>query len=97
LKMAIINLNCVLLNDNGTHSEDEIFTIEISNDKKYELLKHMVKERLAPFFDSVPSTKIRLRLSPNGNNIKPLIRISDDFPTSPSEEDLIYVVPTPKK
>ncbi|CAG8629228.1 9016_t:CDS:1, partial [Scutellospora calospora] len=40
--MAIINLNCVLLNDdNKTYSEDEIFTIEISNDKKYELVKDM--------------------------------------------------------
>ncbi|KAF0424751.1 hypothetical protein F8M41_006444 [Gigaspora margarita] len=95
-KMAIVNLNCVLLNDNGNYSDDEIFTIEISNDKKYELLKHMVKKRLAPFFDSTPSTKIRLRLSSGANDIKPLIRISDHFPTSPKGDIQIYVAPTPK-
>ncbi|CAG8802514.1 9475_t:CDS:1, partial [Racocetra fulgida] len=85
-KMAIINLNCVLLNDdNKTYSEDEIFTIEISKDKKYELVKDMVKNRLAPFFNSVPSTKIRLSLSPGGHVIKPMCRISEDFPNSPSD------------
>ncbi|CAG8593612.1 6278_t:CDS:2 [Cetraspora pellucida] len=31
--MAIINLNCVLVNDKGKYSEDEVFTIEISEDK----------------------------------------------------------------
>ncbi|CAG8749361.1 8798_t:CDS:1, partial [Cetraspora pellucida] len=50
--MAIINLNCVV---SGRNPENETFTIEISNDKKYELLKHMVKERLAPLFNSIPS------------------------------------------
>ncbi|CAG8781313.1 12843_t:CDS:1, partial [Dentiscutata erythropus] len=59
--MAIINLNCVLINDKGKYSEDEVFTIEISENKKYELLKHMVKKRLAPLFDFIPSTQIILR------------------------------------
>ncbi|CAG8750914.1 36609_t:CDS:2, partial [Racocetra persica] len=60
-KMTIINLNCLV----SGSSENETFTIEISNDKKYELLKHMVKKCLAPLFDSIPSTQITLRLSAN--------------------------------
>ncbi|CAG8570551.1 25699_t:CDS:1, partial [Gigaspora rosea] len=52
-QMAMFNLNYVLLGDDETYSEDEIFTIEISNDKKYELAKDMVKNRMAPFFNSV--------------------------------------------
>ncbi|CAG8694277.1 40614_t:CDS:2 [Gigaspora margarita] len=84
--MAIINLNCVV---SGKNSENETFTIEISNDKKYELLKHMVKERLAPLFDSIPSTQITLRSSPNNGPIfKPMIRISQDFTTSPDENGI---------
>ncbi|CAG8782432.1 23740_t:CDS:1, partial [Dentiscutata erythropus] len=63
--MAIINLNCVLVNDKGKYSEDEVFIIEISEDKKYELLKHIVKKRLASLFDSIPSTQIILHSSPN--------------------------------
>ncbi|CAG8526499.1 13401_t:CDS:1, partial [Cetraspora pellucida] len=78
-KMAIINLNCVVI---GRNSEKETFTIEISNDKKYELLKHMVKEHLAPLFDSIPSTQITLRSSPdNGPIFKPMVRISKNFTT----------------
>ncbi|CAG8777257.1 4047_t:CDS:2 [Gigaspora margarita] len=52
-QMAIINLNCLV---SGSSSENEVFTIEISDNKKYELLKHMVKKCLAPLFDSIPST-----------------------------------------
>ncbi|CAG8773806.1 21499_t:CDS:2 [Gigaspora margarita] len=58
----IVSLNCIVT---GSKHEYEVFTIEISNDKKYELLKHMVKKRLAPLFDSIPSTQIILRPSPN--------------------------------
>ncbi|CAG8722703.1 32473_t:CDS:1, partial [Racocetra persica] len=80
--MAIINLNCLV---SGSSSENEVFTIEISDDKKYELLKHMVKKRLAPLFDSIPSTQIILRSSPNGIIFKPMIKISKDFTSTPDE------------
>ncbi|CAG8748472.1 3300_t:CDS:1, partial [Dentiscutata erythropus] len=74
--------------------ENETFTIEISDDKKYELLKHMVKKRLAPLFDSIPSTQITLRSSAGCNIFKPMIRISEDFTTSPDENSIhIYIDP----
>ncbi|CAG8826711.1 11923_t:CDS:1, partial [Dentiscutata erythropus] len=69
-------------------SENETFMIEISNDKKYELLKHIVKKRLVPLFDSIPSTQITLRSSANGPIYKPMVRISKDFADSPDENGL---------
>ncbi|CAG8828508.1 8167_t:CDS:1, partial [Gigaspora margarita] len=92
-QMAIINLNCVV---SGRNPKNETFVIEISNDKKYELLKHMVKECLAPLFDSIPSTQIILLPSPNGNIFKPMIRISQDFTTSPDENGIHVYVDLPK-
>ncbi|CAG8669781.1 13576_t:CDS:1, partial [Cetraspora pellucida] len=89
-KMTIINLNCLV----SGSSENETFTIKISNDKKYELLKHMVKKRLAPLFDSIPSIQITLRSSANSLIYKPMVRISKDFADSPDENGLqIYVDP----
>ncbi|CAG8639123.1 14509_t:CDS:1 [Cetraspora pellucida] len=97
-KMATINLNYVLLNnDNKTYSEDEIFTIEISKDKKYELVKDMIKNCLALFFNSVLSTKICLSLFLGGHVIKPMCRISEDFPNSLSDGVHIYILSSPKK
>ncbi|CAG8807007.1 26745_t:CDS:2 [Gigaspora margarita] len=90
-KMIIINLNCLI---SGSSSENKTFTIEISNDKKYELLKHMVKKCLAPLFDSIPSTQITLRSSANGPIYKPMVRISKNFANSPDKNGLhIYVDP----
>ncbi|CAG8755637.1 2562_t:CDS:1, partial [Racocetra persica] len=83
-KMTIINLNCLV----SGSSENETFTIEISNDKKYELLKHIVKKRLASLFDSIPSTQITLCSSANGSIYKPIVRISKDFADSPDENGL---------
>ncbi|CAG8682052.1 4196_t:CDS:1, partial [Dentiscutata heterogama] len=59
-QIVIINLNCVI---SGRNPENKTFTIEISDDKKFELLKHMVKKCLAPLFDSISSTQITLCLS----------------------------------
>ncbi|CAG8622204.1 5105_t:CDS:1, partial [Scutellospora calospora] len=59
-QIAIINLNCII---SGKNPENKTFTIEISNDKKYKLLKHTVKKCLAPLFDSIPSTQITLHSS----------------------------------
>ncbi|CAG8659697.1 6085_t:CDS:2, partial [Cetraspora pellucida] len=44
----------------GGNTKNETFIIKISNDKKYKLLKYMVKKCLAPLFDSIPSTQITL-------------------------------------
>ncbi|CAG8840734.1 28377_t:CDS:1, partial [Gigaspora margarita] len=86
-KMTIINLNCLV---SRSSSKNETFTIEISNNKKYELLKHMVKKCLAPLFDSIPSTQITFRSSANGPIYKPMVRISKNFADSPDEMAFIF-------
>ncbi|KAF0562278.1 hypothetical protein F8M41_000054 [Gigaspora margarita] len=90
----IVSLNCIVA---GSKYEYEVFTIEISNDKKYELLKHMVKKRLAPLFNSVLSTQIVLRPPPPNRRIfKPMTKISQDFTTSPNENGIYIYVDPPK-
>ncbi|CAG8728341.1 17438_t:CDS:2, partial [Racocetra persica] len=58
----IVSLNFQI---DGNNNENEVFTIEISNDKKVDALKPIVKKRFAPLFDTIPSTQIKLSLTPN--------------------------------
>jgi hypothetical protein len=56
----IISLN---LRIHDSESVNEIFVIEISRGKKVDSLKPIVKKRLVPLFDQIPSTRINLRLN----------------------------------
>ncbi|CAG8753860.1 8906_t:CDS:1, partial [Acaulospora morrowiae] len=87
----IVSLNFQI---DGNNNENEVFTIEISNDKKVDALKPIVKKRLAPLFDTIPSTQIKLSLTPNGGSMKPTVRISKFFNGNPDENE-IYVYVTP--
>src|SRR2546421_2088291 len=42
-------------------NDDEIFVIEISKEKKVDMLKPLVKKRLAPLANDIPSTQINLQ------------------------------------
>ena len=87
----IITLN-VRFDDNEKvgRKTDETFVIEISNEKKVDALRPIIKKRLAPLFDNIPSTKIMLFLDyPPGTTraMEPKDPIFTYFPENPNYDD----------
>ena len=87
----IITLN-IRFDDNEKvgRKTDETFVIEISNEKKVDALRPIIKKRLAPLFDNIPSTKIRLFSDyPPGTTrtMEPKDLISTYFSDNPNYDD----------
>src|SRR5947209_10328482 len=61
-QMAINNIEIVNLHlrIHDNQQENETFVIKISKQKKVDSLRPIIKKRLAPLFDHVPSTQICL-------------------------------------
>ena len=91
----IISLN---LSIHDSHNDNEIFVIEISKEKKVDSLKPIVKKRLAPLFNHIPSTKINLRMNhpQDERSMQPTTPISKYFPENLNKDIIhIYVFPSP--
>ena len=93
--MEVFSLN---LHIRDSQNDNEIFIIEISRKKKVDSLKPIVKKRLAPLFDHIPSTQIDLRMNhPQGErSMQPTTSISNFFQGVPDPNDIhIFVYPPP--
>ncbi|CAG8517108.1 22087_t:CDS:2, partial [Cetraspora pellucida] len=71
---------------NKSYCEDDIFVIDISKNKKVDSLKPIIKKRLAPLFDHIPSTKITLYKNGSEEKMNPTTIISEYFPSVPDSE-----------
>ncbi|CAG8616217.1 4897_t:CDS:2, partial [Acaulospora morrowiae] len=81
---------------NNSQDDNEIFVIEIPKEKKVDMLKPIVKKRLSPLFDYIPSTKIKLCMNhPQGErSMQPTIEISKYFQRAPDPDNIhIFVYP----
>ena len=96
--MANNEIYTLNLRIHDSQNDNEIFVIEISREKKVDSLKPIVKKRLAPLFNDIPSTKIDLRMNhPQGErSMQPTVPISNYFQGVPSPNDIhIFVFPPP--
>ena len=71
-------------------NDEEIFVIEISKEKKVDMLKPLVKKRLAPLANNIPSTRINLQTM-GGMRMKAMAKISKYF-NGDIDEDKIHVL-----
>ncbi|CAG8802579.1 24272_t:CDS:2, partial [Cetraspora pellucida] len=71
---------------NKSHEDDDIFVIDIPKNKKADSLKPIIKKRLAPFFDHIPSTKIKLYKNGSDEKMNPTTIISEYFSSVPDSE-----------
>src|SRR5687768_2343394 len=81
-----------------SQNDNEIFVIEISREKKVDSLKPIVKKRLAPLFDHIPSTQIDLCMNhlQGERSMQPTASISNYFQGIPDPNDIhIFVSPPP--
>ncbi|PKK58548.1 hypothetical protein RhiirC2_796134 [Rhizophagus irregularis] len=89
----IISLN-LRIHDN--QNDNEIFVIEISRGKKVDSLKPIVKKRLAPLFDRIPSTKINLLWNhPNDEKRMQATTPISNYFTENLDENMIHIFVSP--
>ena len=72
-------------------NDEEIFVIEISKEKKVDMLKPLVKKRLAPLADKIPSTQIDLQTM-GGMRMKAMTKISKYFNENINEDEIHVLV-----
>ncbi|RHZ82015.1 hypothetical protein Glove_115g107 [Diversispora epigaea] len=81
---GIISLNFRI---HGSTIDEEVFVIEIPKEKKVDMLKPLVKKRLAPLTNNVPSTKINLQTA-SGMRMKAMAKISNYYDRDINEDEI---------
>jgi hypothetical protein len=89
---GIISLNFRI---HGDENDEEVFVIEIPKEKKVDMLKPLVKKRLAPLTNNVPSTKINLQTA-GGMRMKAMTKISKYYDRDINEDEIHVLVFLPE-